>query len=70
MPNVDVEGERLRQVPRALAHKFAAEEKTTVLSDVLWDVGKIAPTVALESVFVRGPRLVTRSFSPRGCPSR
>jgi DNA ligase (NAD+) len=47
----------------ALAYKFAAEEKTTVLSDVLWDVGKtgkIAPTAALEPVFVGGTT-VTRA---------
>jgi DNA ligase (NAD+) len=47
----------------ALAYKYAAEEKTTVLSDVLWDVGKtgkIAPTAALEPVFVGGTT-VTRA---------
>jgi DNA ligase (NAD+) len=47
----------------ALAYKFAAEEKTTVLSDVLWDVGKtgkIAPVAALEPVFVGGTT-VTRA---------
>jgi DNA ligase (NAD+) len=47
----------------ALAFKFAAEEKTTVLSDVLWDVGKtgkIAPVAALEPVFVGGTT-VTRA---------
>jgi DNA ligase (NAD+) len=41
----------------ALAYKFAAEEKTTVLSDVVWDVGKtgkIAPVAHLEPVFVGG----------------
>ena len=41
----------------ALAYKFAAEEKTTVLADVLWDVGKtgkIAPVAQLEPVFVGG----------------
>ncbi|WP_153031947.1 NAD-dependent DNA ligase LigA [Amycolatopsis sp. YIM 10] len=41
----------------ALAYKFAAEEKTTVLSDVVWDVGKtgkIAPVAWLEPVFVGG----------------
>ncbi|MGF7237922.1 MAG: NAD-dependent DNA ligase LigA [Frankia sp.] len=41
----------------ALAFKFAAEEKTTVLSDVLWDVGKtgkIAPVAQLQPVFVGG----------------
>lgn len=47
----------------ALAFKFAAEEKTTVLSDVLWDVGKtgkIAPVAHLEPVFVGGTT-VTRA---------
>ncbi|MBN6042249.1 NAD-dependent DNA ligase LigA [Amycolatopsis sp. 195334CR] len=41
----------------ALAYKFAAEEKTTVLADVVWDVGKtgkIAPVAWLEPVFVGG----------------
>ncbi|MCK2239032.1 MULTISPECIES: NAD-dependent DNA ligase LigA [unclassified Crossiella] len=41
----------------ALAFKFAAEEKTTVLADVVWDVGKtgkIAPVAHLEPVFVGG----------------
>jgi DNA ligase (NAD+) len=47
----------------ALAFKFAAEEKTTVLSDVLWDVGKtgkIAPVAQLQPVFVGGTT-VTRA---------
>jgi len=47
----------------ALAYKFAAEEKTTVLADVLWDVGKtgkIAPVAQLEPVFVGGTT-VTRA---------
>jgi len=47
----------------ALAFKFAAEEKTTVLSDVVWDVGKtgkIAPVAWLEPVFVGGTT-VTRA---------
>jgi DNA ligase (NAD+) len=47
----------------ALAYKFAAEEKTTVLADVLWDVGKtgkIAPVAHLEPVFVGGTT-VTRA---------
>ncbi|GLZ37977.1 DNA ligase [Actinokineospora sp. NBRC 105648] len=41
----------------ALAFKFAAEERTTVLADVVWDVGKtgkIAPVAHLEPVFVGG----------------
>ncbi|KAA2257531.1 NAD-dependent DNA ligase LigA [Solihabitans fulvus] len=47
----------------ALAFKFAAEEKTTVLADVVWDVGKtgkIAPVALLEPVFVGGTT-VTRA---------
>lgn len=47
----------------ALAYKFAAEEKTTLLADVLWDVGKIgkvAPVAVLEPVFVGGTT-VTRA---------
>jgi DNA ligase (NAD+) len=47
----------------ALAFKFAAEEKTTVLCDVVWDVGKtgkIAPVAWLEPVFVGGTT-VTRA---------
>lgn len=41
----------------ALAFKFAAEEKTTLLADVVWDVGKtgkIVPVAWLEPVFVGG----------------
>ncbi|MFE3546398.1 NAD-dependent DNA ligase LigA [Nocardia sp. NPDC059177] len=41
----------------ALAYKFAAEEKTTLLADVVWDVGKtgkIVPVAWLEPVFVGG----------------
>ena len=53
-----------RTRPRgALAFKFAAEEKTTVLADVVWDVGKtgkIAPVAWLEPVFVGGTT-VTRA---------
>ena len=47
----------------ALAFKFAAEEKTTLLADVVWDVGKIgkvAPVAVLEPVFVGGTT-VTRA---------
>lgn len=47
----------------ALAFKFAAEEKTTVLANVVWDVGKtgkIAPVAWLEPVFVGGTT-VTRA---------
>ena len=41
----------------ALAFKYPAEEKTTVLRDVVWDVGKtgkVAPVALLEPVFVGG----------------
>ena len=44
-------GTRSNSPRGALAFKFAAEEKTTVLADVLWDVGKtgkVAPVAALE----------------------
>ncbi|MBM7865067.1 NAD-dependent DNA ligase LigA [Lentzea nigeriaca] len=47
----------------AIAYKFAAEEKTTILTDVVWDVGKtgkIAPVAWLEPVFVGGTT-VTRA---------
>ncbi|MDX3661625.1 NAD-dependent DNA ligase LigA [Streptomyces sp. ID05-26A] len=47
----------------AIAYKFAAEEKTTVLKAVVWDVGKtgkIAPVAHLEPVFVGGTT-VTRA---------
>jgi DNA ligase (NAD+) len=50
----------------ALAYKFAAEEKTTILSDVLWDVGKtgkIAPVAQLEPVFVGGTTVVRATLA-------
>ncbi|MBB4679568.1 NAD-dependent DNA ligase LigA [Crossiella cryophila] len=50
-------GTRSNSPRGALAFKFAAEEKTTVLADVVWDVGKtgkIAPVAHLEPVFVGG----------------
>lgn len=56
-------GTRSNSPRGALAYKFAAEEKTTVLADVLWDVGKtgkIAPVAQLEPVFVGGTT-VTRA---------
>ncbi|ONI88676.1 DNA ligase (NAD(+)) LigA [Actinosynnema sp. ALI-1.44] len=56
-------GTRSNSPRGALAYKFAAEEKTTILSDVLWDVGKtgkIAPVAHLEPVFVGGTT-VTRA---------
>jgi DNA ligase (NAD+) len=56
-------GTRANSPRGALAFKFQAEEKTTVLADVLWDVGKtgkVAPVAALEPVFVGGTT-VTRA---------
>src|SRR5919108_3967587 len=56
-------GTRANSPRGALAFKFAAEEKTTVLADVVWDVGKIgkvAPVAILEPVFVGGTT-VTRA---------
>ena len=56
-------GTRASSPRGALAFKFAAEEKTTVLADVVWDVGKIgkvAPVAVLEPVFVGGTT-VTRA---------
>ncbi|RKT56086.1 DNA ligase (NAD+) [Saccharothrix australiensis] len=56
-------GTRSNSPRGALAYKFAAEERTTVLSDVVWDVGKtgkIAPVAWLEPVFVGGTT-VTRA---------
>jgi DNA ligase (NAD+) len=56
-------GTRASSPRGALAYKFAAEEKTTILADVIWDVGKIgkvAPVAVLEPVFVGGTT-VTRA---------
>jgi DNA ligase (NAD+) len=56
-------GTRANSPRGALAFKYAAEEKTTVLADVVWDVGKIgkvAPVAILEPVFVGGTT-VTRA---------
>jgi DNA ligase (NAD+) len=56
-------GTRSNSPRGALAFKFAAEEKTTVLADVIWDVGKtgkVAPVARLEPVFVGGTT-VTRA---------
>ncbi|TQM84572.1 DNA ligase (NAD+) [Saccharothrix saharensis] len=56
-------GTRSNSPRGALAFKFAAEEKTTLLLDVVWDVGKtgkIAPVAHLEPVFVGGTT-VTRA---------
>ncbi|MEC3956637.1 NAD-dependent DNA ligase LigA [Nocardia sp. CDC153] len=56
-------GTRSNSPRGALAFKFAAEEKTTLLADVVWDVGKtgkIVPVAWLEPVFVGGTT-VTRA---------
>jgi DNA ligase (NAD+) len=56
-------GTRANSPRGALAYKFAAEEKTTVLAEVIWDVGKIgkvSPVAVLEPVFVGGTT-VTRA---------
>ena len=56
-------GTRSNSPRGAFAFKYAAEEKTTLLADVLWDVGKIgkvAPVAVLEPVFVGGTT-VTRA---------
>lgn len=50
-------GTRWNSPRGALAYKFAAEEKTTLLNEVVWDVGKagkIVPVAWLEPVFVGG----------------
>src|SRR3954466_2157658 len=50
-------GARSNSPRGALAFKYPAEEKTTVLRDVVWDVGKIgkvAPVALLEPVFISG----------------
>jgi DNA ligase (NAD+) len=50
----------------ALAYKFAAEEKTTVLADVVWDVGKtgkVAPVAMLEPVFVGGTTVMRATLA-------
>jgi DNA ligase (NAD+) len=56
-------GTRANSPRGALAFKYPAEEKTTVLADVVWDVGKtgkVAPVALLEPVFVGGTT-VTRA---------
>ncbi len=59
-------GTRSNSPRGALAFKFAAEEKTTLLNDVLWDVGKtgkIAPVAALEPVFVGGTTVMRATLA-------
>jgi DNA ligase (NAD+) len=56
-------GTRANSPRGALAFKFAAEEKTTLLEDVIWDVGKtgkVVPVAKLKPVFVGGTT-VTRA---------
>jgi DNA ligase (NAD+) len=59
-------GTRANSPRGALAYKFAAEEKTTVLADVVWDVGKIgkvAPVAILEPVFVGGTTVMRATLA-------
>jgi DNA ligase (NAD+) len=59
-------GTRANSPRGALAYKFAAEEKTTLLSDVLWDVGKIgkvSPVAVLEPVFVGGTTVMRATLA-------
>src|SRR4051794_14873466 len=59
-------GTRANSPRGALAFKFAAEEKTTVLTDVVWDVGKtgkVAPVAKLEPVFVGGTTVVRATLA-------
>jgi DNA ligase (NAD+) len=59
-------GTRSNSPRGALAFKFAAEEKTTVLADVVWDVGKtgkVAPVAQLEPVFVGGTTVVRATLA-------
>jgi DNA ligase (NAD+) len=56
-------GTRANSPRGAMAYKYAAEEKTTLLAGVVWDVGKIgkvAPVALLEPVYVGGTT-VTRA---------
>ena len=59
-------GTRANSPRGALAFKFAAEEKTTVLADVFWDVGKIgkvSPVAVLEPVFVGGTTVMRATLA-------
>jgi DNA ligase (NAD+) len=59
-------GTRANSPRGALAFKYAAEEKTTVLADVIWDVGKIgkvAPVAVLEPVFVGGTTVMRATLA-------
>jgi DNA ligase (NAD+) len=59
-------GTRANSPRGALAFKYAAEEKTTLLADVIWDVGKIgkvAPVAVLEPVFVGGTTVMRATLA-------
>jgi DNA ligase (NAD+) len=59
-------GTRANSPRGALAFKFAAEEKTTTLADVVWDVGKtgkVAPVAMLEPVFVGGTTVMRATLA-------
>src|SRR3954466_10892492 len=59
-------GTRSNSPRGALAFKYAAEEKTTVLADVIWDVGKtgkVAPVAVLEPVFVGGTTVMRATLA-------
>jgi DNA ligase (NAD+) len=59
-------GTRANSPRGALAYKYASEEKTTVLSDVIWDVGKVgkvAPVAILEPVFVGGTTVMRATLA-------
>src|SRR4051812_23980540 len=67
-------GTRASSPRGALAFKYAAEEKTTVLADVLWDVGKIGKVAPVAGV---GPGIVggatgtpAGGAQPGGVPAR
>src|SRR3954454_13776270 len=59
-------GTRSNSPRGALAFKYAAEEKTTVLADVIWDVGKtgkVAPVAVLQPVFVGGTTVMRATLA-------
>ena len=59
-------GTRSNSPRGALAYKYAAEEKTTLLADVVWDVGKtgkVAPVAVLEPVFVGGTTVMRATLA-------
>src|SRR3954454_3203624 len=59
-------GTRSNSPRGAVAFKYAAEEKTTVLADVIWDVGKtgkVAPVAVLQPVFVGGTTVMRATLA-------